>query len=268
MQTQTFSKVRRLTESGVLLAVAFVLSVIKIIEMPFGGSVTLGCMFPIVLLAYRFGTGWGLLSAAAFSLLQLLTGLNNLSHATSWQAAVAIVLLDYIVAFAVLGLGGVFRKVLRNQNTALLCGVVLCCLLRYVCHVISGCTVWAGVSIPTSEGLLYSLSYNAAYMVPETLIAAGAAWYLGSVLDFRGNTLKRLSGAARGGWLDAVGLLAAVAAVVTDAVILFAALQGEDDFDITRMADANWWLLGGILAAGAVIFAVCKLVAVRLRKKA
>lgn len=264
---QTFSKVRRLTESGVLLAVAFVLSVVKIIEMPFGGSVTLGCMFPIVLLSYRFGTGTGLLSAAAFSLLQLLTGLNSLSYATSWQAAVAIVLLDYVVAFAVLGLGGIFRKVLHGQNTALLCGVVVTCLLRYVCHVISGCTVWAGVSIPTSEGLLYSLSYNAAYMVPETLIAAGAAWYLGSVLDFRGNTLKRLSGATRGGWLDAVGLLGAVAAVVADAVILFASLQSEDGFDITRMADADWWLLGGILAGGIALFAVCKLIAVRLRKK-
>ena len=76
-------------------------------------------------------------------------------------AAAAIILLDYIIAFIVLGLGGIFRKLFRSQGGALAAGTLLACLLRYVCHVISGCTVWAGLSIPSQDALLYSLAYNA-----------------------------------------------------------------------------------------------------------
>lgn len=70
-------------------------------------------------------------------------------------------------------------------------GAVLCGVLRYICHVISGCTVWAGLSIPTQAALLYSLAYNATYMVPETLVTVLGAWYLSRVLDVRGDRPTR-----------------------------------------------------------------------------
>ena len=183
----------RLTESAVMLAAAFVLSLIPVVQMPFGGDVTLASMLPILIIAYRHGTPWGLLVGFAGSLLQLLTGLDNLSYATSAWAAIAIIMLDYAVAFTVLGLGGVFRRFTRTQSSALVSGAVLCCVLRYVCHVISGCTVWAGVSIPDTQGLLYSLSYNAAYMVPETIITVAAALALSVSLDLTGDQPRRSS---------------------------------------------------------------------------
>ena len=261
------ASVRRLTESGILLAIAFVLSVIRLMRMPFGGSITLGCMFPVILLAYRYGTAWGLFSGLAFALLQLLTGLDNLSYATSFWAAAAILLLDYLIAYTALGLGGIFRRLLPSQSGALLCGTLLCCVLRYLCHVVTGCTVWAGVAVPTAEGLVYSLTYNAAYMIPETLITAGIAWYLGRVVDFRPDTPRRVK-AEKGGLWTALGLLAAVAAVVIAAVWVVVGVQTEEGFVLSRLADPACFLPAlGILALGAVLCAVGFILAKRAERR-
>lgn len=254
----------RLTESAVMLAFAIVLSLVKVIDMPYGGSVTLCSMLPIVLIGYRYGVKWGLLVGFAGSLVQLLFGMENLAYATSPVAATAIILLDYIVAFTVLGLGGIFRKCIKNQVTSVTLGALVCCVLRYVCHVISGCTVWAGVSIPTADGLIYSLIYNAAYMVPETIVTVAGAVAICGMLDFRGETLRRVS-KGKGSLPAAISAAVSVIAVAVDAVLLFAAIQGEEGFDITLIAGANW-LLVGILGAVAVIAGILAFVFLRLSK--
>ena len=247
-------RVRRLTESGLMLAFAFVLSKIPVIQMPFGGSVTAASMLPIILVAYRNGTRWGLFTGLAFALLQLLREAQSLSFATSVVAGAAIIGLDYLAAFTLLGLGGLFRRC-RRQTVGLLAGTLTVCVLRYLCHVITGCTVWAGVSIPSSDGLIYSLAYNAAYMVPETLLTVLAAGLLSRVLDFRAPTLRRADVGqmpARARVCRALaGLLPAVA-VAADALVLFAAIQTPDGFDITAIRTVSvGWLLG-IAAAGAL----------------
>lgn len=249
----------RLTESALMLAASFVLSLIPVVNMPFGGSVTLASMLPLVLIAYRHGTVWGLLTGFAGSLLQLMMGLNNLSYATSAAAAVAIVMLDYLVAFTVLGLGGLFSKSGTTQTTALTYGILLCCVLRYLCHVISGCTVWAGVSIPDTQGLLYSLSYNAAYMVPETIITVAAGIALSKSLDFTSEKL-RPAPKAKGRPLALVLMLVCVVATAVAAVLLFGAFQTEDGFAITAVtgADLTWVGDFGLVAVlSGVISAVC-----------
>lgn len=94
------------------------------------------------------------------------------------------------MAFLVLGLGRNFpaaSSAVRARR--LLPGAILTGALRYICHVISGCTVWAGLSIPDSHALLYSLAYNATYMVPEILITVVGAVYLSKVLDFSSETI-------------------------------------------------------------------------------
>lgn len=244
----------RLTESAVMLAAAFVLSLIPVVSMPFGGTVTLASMLPILVIAYRHGTPWGLLVGFAGSLLQLLTGLNNLSYATSAGAAVAIVMLDYIVAFTVLGLGGIFRKTTQSQTTALVAGAVLCCALRYVCHVISGCTVWAGVSIPDTQGLLYSLSYNAAYMVPETIITVAAAMALSVSMDLTSDTPRRAP-ANKGKPVVLVSAPATIAFAAVGAVWLFRSIQTEDGFDIAAVSQGDLVAVA-IFAVLAVLSAV------------
>lgn len=173
-----------LVECAILIAMAFVLGFIKIIDMPYGGSVTAASMVPIIIAGYRHGLKWGLITGFAFSLLQLLTGLESVSYATSSTAAVAIIMLDYIVAFTVLGLLGIFKRN-RHQTGVLISGAFVVCFLRFICHVITGCTVWAGVSIPTADGAVYSIVYNAAYMIPETVVTLYVIALLSNAVDLR-----------------------------------------------------------------------------------
>jgi len=106
---------KRLTESAVLLALTLILSYLKLLDLPYGGSITLCSMLPPILIAYRFGLVWGFGVGFANGILQLLMGLNTLSYATSPTAAVAIILLDYIIAFSVSGFGGIFKNIFKKS---------------------------------------------------------------------------------------------------------------------------------------------------------
>ena len=163
------TNIRALTESSIMIALSIVFGFVKLVDMPYGGSVTLASMLPIIIIAYRHGVGWGIGAALANSLVQLITGISYFSYFTTWQSIIALVLFDYIFAFAVFGLGGIFRGKL-SQGAALSLGALLTSVVRYICHVISGATVWAGLSIPSGAALIYSFGYNATYMIPETLI--------------------------------------------------------------------------------------------------
>ena len=250
----------RLTESAIMLAFATILGMLKIVDLPYGGSITAFSMLPIVLIAYRYGTAWGSFTALAFSLLQLLTGLKNLTYATSVWAVVMILLFDYIVAFTVLGLAGVFRGKLGSQGAELAAGSVLACALRYLCHVVAGCTVWAGLSIPDTQALFYSLAYNATYMVPETLTTVIGAVYLAKVLDFRSESITRSAPQAKAPDLallwSGIGKAALVVAAVFDIQHIAVLLQNPEtgDFDITGIAQANWLLLAVVTVAGVALF--------------
>lgn len=178
-----------LAECGILIATSFVLSFIKIIDLPYGGSVTAFSMLPVIIAAYRHGINWGLLTGFTYGVLQLLMGLNNVGYATSAGAAIAIILLDYIMAFTCLGLVGLAKKN-KKQTITLVVGTLSVCAIRYICHIITGCTVWAGVSIPTEDGLIYSIVYNGGYMIPETAVTVVAAWMLSATLDFRSEKIK------------------------------------------------------------------------------
>lgn len=235
-----------LTESAVMIALAFILSFLKVVDMPYGGSVTAFSMLPIIIIAYRYSTGWGLVAGFAFSLLQMLMGLSNLSYATSAAAAVAIILLDYIVAFTVMGLGGVFRRAIKDQGAAMALGALLACVLRYICHVASGCTVWAGVSIPTTDGLFYSMGYNATYMIPETLMTIVGAYYVGSLFTVTEDKIIRRPASAARNVYSIIAALPVVLAVVVSAAFIFGMMQNPDDgsFDITAIAgyDVISWM--------------------------
>ena len=184
MKTKTSKQIVAMIECSMMIALSTVFSLVKIVDMPYGGSVTIASMLPIVIAAYRHGFLWGLGTALTNSVIQLLLGINNLSYFSTWQSILAIILLDYVVAFGVFALSGLFRKVEKRQNLAFLYGILLASVLRYACHVISGATVWAGLSIPTNAALIYSLSYNATYMIPETIVLIATGVYLTSVIDF------------------------------------------------------------------------------------
>lgn len=266
------SKLRTMVECSMMIALATVLSLIKLVDLPYGGSVTAASMLPILIIAYRHGTAWGLTSGLVYGVIQQLLGLNTLSYVTTWYSILAVILLDYVFAFAVMGLGGVFRRICPRQSTALFCGALLGCFLRYLMHVISGATVWAGLSIPTTAALAYSLSYNATYMLPEAIILAAVALYLGSIIDFRADIPVRMapeeSDRAALVCRAAAGLTA-LAGTIVATVTLFPSLQNAEtgDFEITQLSAASLTVPGIALGIGFLLCGVLMLVAVLREKK-
>ena len=257
MKNKRTQALRALTESAVMIALAIVLSFIKIIDMPYGGAVTIASMLPVALISYRHGLKWGLISAAVYGVVQQLLGLSTLSWATSWQSVVAIIMLDYIVAFTVIGIAGMFRKAIKNQAISLTFGCLTVSFLRYICHVISGATVWVGLSIPDYAALSFSFAYNATYMLPETIILLVVAVYVGSMIDFKSavpSRIKHENTPAKLGWLSPVAGLVAVSAIIADTVLVFQNIQDEDgNFVIESLANVNWTLVIAITAVGALI---------------
>lgn len=164
-------KTRKLVESAMLIAVGTVLSMIKL-DMPMGGGVTLCSMLPLILLSHRYGWKWGLVSAFVYSVLQLVLGLDNVRYATGFGMAMAIVLLDYIVAYTVIGLSGIFDKPMGNRRAAVMTGVAVTFCLRFVCHFITGVWIWDAMW-PNDYGMtsfVYSLAYNGSYMLGELIV--------------------------------------------------------------------------------------------------
>ncbi len=262
--------VARLTETALMLALAAVLSLVPLMELPYGGSITVASAVPILIIAYRYGAKWGLFAAFAFSLLQLLFGLKNLSYATSFVAAMAILFLDYLLAFSAFFAGGWFRNKIKSQSAALGLGALCACVLRFLCHVISGCTVWARISIPTTAALLYSLSYNATYMIPETLITVLAAVYLGRVLNFRSEHLARLSARPNTGFgLRVLAGLVLISVGIFDIVHVFAPLQDAEsgEFFLSGLSAVPWTLLSIVTGIGVIIAAVLWLISRRISYK-
>ena len=184
---QSHLRVRRLTEGALLVALAFVLSFVKLFELPNGGSLT-PAMFPILLYALRWGLGPGLGAGFLFGLLQLIF---DGAYAWGWQSMV----LDYLLAFAPLGLAGVFR----GKAWGIFPGTVLGCMGRFAVHYLSGVTIYRIIEPTSVPGFgtydnphMYSLVYNGSYMIPNMLLALVLAGVLYVPLKayFSGNDLK------------------------------------------------------------------------------
>ena len=204
---------RKITESALLIAMAIVLELVSksfIPEMPFGGQITLVSMLPIVLISYRHGVKWGLLSGLVYAAMEMVLGAKTVAAAFQPDYfgsgvmifnALLMCLLDYVLAFSVLGLGGLFRNKIKNPGVGLMCGSLVALGCRYLCHVLSGFILFRGYAewfftqegfpgwgaslvaslSPNVLGLVYSLVYNAMYMLPEMILTAVAALLLGRV---------------------------------------------------------------------------------------
>ena len=181
-------RIRALTEGAIFVALAFVLSFVKLYELPNGGSLT-PAMFPILLYSLRFGLGRGLTAGFVFGLLQLLF---DGAYAWGWQSMV----LDYLLAFAPLGLAGLFR----GKAWGIFPGALIGCLGRFIVHHISGITIYRIIEPTSVPGFgtydnphLYSLVYNGSYMLPNTVLALILAGilYVPMKQYFAGNDLKK-----------------------------------------------------------------------------
>ncbi len=182
------NNLKKLTVSALFIALSTVLSeVVPSISLPMGGSITVFSMVPMCLLGIMFGLKWGIFVNLIYGVIQLMFGLGNLSYATWWGAAVAIVLLDYVIAYGVLGFSGIFKNKIKNEFLACILGVLLAVFLRYVCHIITGFTVWREIA-DFWGAVWFSITHNGLYMIPEMIITP-----LGVALLYKANVLKRLA---------------------------------------------------------------------------
>lgn len=182
-------KNRRLAESALMLALSTILSELAVFSLPFGGSVTLFSQVPIILISYRYGVKWGLTTGLAMSIIQLIFGIQNFSYVSGMTAFLILAFCDYLIAFSALGLGGMFKGKIKNDILAISLGGVVVSVIRFICHFISGATIWKEYA----EGapvLEYSFTYNASYMLPELIITVVGLVILAGIFDLNSIELK------------------------------------------------------------------------------
>ena len=148
---------KQLTFCAVAMALALVTSFIKVASLPMGGSITLFSMFFMCFIGYLYGPKIGIMTGVAYGILQLII--------EPYIYAPLQVLLDYPLAFGALGLSGFFSK----KKFGLTTGVIVGILGRYICHVISGYVFFASYAPEGMNPMIYTLGYNATYILPELI---------------------------------------------------------------------------------------------------
>ena len=206
---------KRLVLTAMMLAIAtviaFICSLIPFLNFPFGGGITISSMLPIILISYMYGTKWGVFTGFSYSIIQMMLGYSTVGAlftptSDSYQGilnALLICVIDYILAYTALGLGGVFRNKIENKGLALCLGSIVALVSCYAFHVLSGFifygawakwfftdTVIADMSASkwvmstfTGKGLslIYSVVYNGCYMIPEMIITAMCAFPISKI---------------------------------------------------------------------------------------
>ena len=155
-------RVRIITETIVMVALAGALYLIKIFTLPQGGSVTLGSMVPIFLLALRRGPRIGIIGGVAFGLVALVEDVYSGVEVIFYPAQV---ILDYPLAFGLLGLAGFFQKIP-------ILGVGIGIAARFCSHFVSGVLFFASYAPAGVSPFVYSAVYNGGFLIPEFVITA------------------------------------------------------------------------------------------------
>jgi thiamine transporter len=155
-------RVRIITETIVMVALSGALYLIKIFTLPQGGSITLGSMVPIFLLALRRGPRIGIVGGIAFGLVALVEDVYSGVEVIFYPAQVV---LDYPLAFGLLGLAGLFQKIP-------ILGVGVGITARFSSHFVSGVLFFASYAPAGVSPFVYSALYNGGFLIPEFVITA------------------------------------------------------------------------------------------------
>lgn len=149
---------KQLVYSAAAIALAAACSMIKLFEVPMGGSVTLLSMLFVVLIAYWYGPYVGIMTAVAYGLVQFVT--EPIFY------TIPQMLLDYPLAFGALGLAGFFHK----RKWGLQIGYVVGVLGRFFFSTLSGIVFFAAYAPEGMSPVLYSIGYQASYLLPEMAV--------------------------------------------------------------------------------------------------
>ena len=166
------SKIRLLAmvEGALMVALTVVLDLLPLPSWPQGGSITVA-MIPVIYYSYRRCAKWGLMAGLVYSGVQMLTGWYA-PPAGTIGATVLCILLDYVLAFAVLGgaelLSRLFGARLRLFGYAV--GARCVTLIRFVCSFLSGVLLWGSYAPEGVNVWIYSLTYNGSYMIPNAIL--------------------------------------------------------------------------------------------------
>lgn len=162
-------KVRFLVEGGIMVALAAILSTLKVYEAPFGGSVTAGSMIPIILMGIRWGTIPGILVGLVYGIIQAVLD-PYIVHPIQF-------LLDYPIAFSLLGLSGLYKNIKSIKKESkifdyigIIVGVLIAIFGRFISHVLSG-VVFFSENLKTLDAWSYSVKYNSAYLGVELIVS-------------------------------------------------------------------------------------------------
>ena len=184
-------KLQALVEGAVMVALATVLSFIQVYKLPWGGSITLLSMLPIAVYSIKRGIGYGFAASFVYSLVQFVQGIADglFGWGLTPVMLAACILIDYILAFTVLGIAGIFRK---GGIAGWIGGTVLAVFGRFVFHFLSGVVIWHSfgelwTGFSTDSEVLYSLLYNGSYMLPEMIFTT-----IGAVALFTVPVTKKL----------------------------------------------------------------------------
>ena len=153
---------KMLAYAALCIAVSFVLSYVRLFRMPQGGSITPASMLPVMMFAYAFGFGPGLVCSLAYGILQMFQDM----YIVGWMQAT----LDYILAFGSLAVVALFYKWNSPFNFSV--GVCVAGLLRIICHVLSGVVYFADYAPEGMNPLVYSLVYDLTSVGIDALICA------------------------------------------------------------------------------------------------
>ena len=183
-------KIRRLVESALMLALSTLLAEFAIIKFPFGGSVTIFSQVPMIFISYRYGIKWGAFTGLCMGVIQMLFGMGNFAYVSGIVAYLILIFADYIIAFGALGFGGMFKNKIKNPVIAIALGGGVVSVIRFLCHFISGVTIWGDYAEGAQAVWEYSFTYNAGYMVPELIITVVGCVVLASVFDLNSKEIR------------------------------------------------------------------------------
>lgn len=171
MKTKKYRWIVSLVEGAVMVALAIVLDLIPFPEWPQGGSITVS-MVPIVYYSYRHGWKWGLLAGTVNAAVQIITGWSA-PPAGTFVSFVLCALLDYLIAFAVIGIADVFARPFKKHRIAgYAVGAFVVSMIRYLSSFLSGWILWDAYAPEGMPAWLYSLTYNGSYMIPNAILTA------------------------------------------------------------------------------------------------
>lgn len=182
--------IRRLVESALMLALSTLLAEFAIIKFPFGGSVTIFSQVPMVFISYRYGIKWGAFTGLCMGIIQMLFGMGNFAYVSGIVAYLILIFADYIIAFGALGFGGMFKNKIKNPVVAIALGGGVVSVIRFLCHFISGVTIWGDYAEGAQAVWEYSFTYNAGYMLPELIITVVGCVVLASIFDLSSKEIK------------------------------------------------------------------------------